>query len=352
MDKKIYVTLANGKVFEGYSFGAEKEVVGELVFTTGIDYLGAVVDPCYYGQIVTQTFPLIGNYGVIGEDVEGKKCQLSAYIVREKCDAPSNFRCTGTLEDFLKEQGIPAVYGVDTRQLTSIVREAGTMGAAITFTPFTDIAALKKYKITDAVKSVASQEVATYGEKGDCRVVVYDFGDKEKIVEELVARGCEVACVPATYSAKQALAFNPDGVVLSAGPGDPAENTQAIEAVKSLAGKKPMFGIGLGHQIFALATGAKVRKMKYGHRGANQPVRELANGKVFISNQNHGYEVVLNSVTAGKVSYLNVNDGTCEGIDYPFLNAFTVQFHPDVCGGVHDANKLYDKFVEAMKRGK
>ncbi len=352
MDKRIYLTLENGKTFEGYSFGAEKEVVGELVFTTGMTgYVETLTDPCYYGQIVAHTFPLIGNYGMIGEDMVGKKSALTAYVVREKCDAPSNFRCTGTLEDYLKREGIPAIYGVDTRELTRIIREAGVMNASLTFKPVTDFAALKNYKIENAVKAVACGESKTYGE-GKYKVALYDFGATDEIVKELLARDCQVITLPATATADEALAVGANGVVLSCGAGDPAENVEAIENIKKLIGKLPVFGVGLGHQLFALAVGGKTRKMKYGHRGANQPVKEVATGKVFISAQNHGFEVVADSLPTGTVNYINVNDGSCEGVDYAELCAFTVQFHPASYGGPHDANCLFDKFIENMKKEK
>ena len=272
--------------------------------------------------------------------------------MREKCDAPSNFRCEGTLADYLKEQGIPGVYGIDTRELTKIVREAGVMSAAITFRPFTDFAKLKGYKIKNAVKSVTSTERKTFGKEGGLHVVLYDFGAKENIVRELLARGVKITEVPAEFPAEQTLALNPDGIMLTNGPGDPAENTTIIENIKRLAGKKPIFGICLGHQLFALAMGGKTRKMKYGHRGGNQPVKQLSTGRVFISSQNHGYEVVSASLKCGELSFINVNDGTCEGVDYPDLNAFTVQFHPEACGGPRDANFLFDRFIENMRKVK
>lgn len=354
MDKKVYLTLANGKVFEGYSFGAEKEVIGELVFTTNMTgYIDTLTDPSYYGQMVAHTFPSIGNYGMIFVDKESSKCWISAYIVREKCDTPSNFRCEGTLEAYLKEQGIPAIYGIDTRELTKIIREAGVMNAAITFKPLTDFKALKAYQIADAVKAVThDSEVKTYGE-GEYNVVLYNFGVKKNTVNDLLARGCKVTEVPADYTADQVLALNPDGIVLSGGPGNPSENTQAIENIKALIGKKPILGIALGHQLFALAIGGKTRKMKYGHRGSNQPVRELKTGKIIISAQNHGYEVVSESIKEyGTVSYVNVNDGSCEGVNYPAYQAMTIQFQPDSYGGPNDANALYDEFVESMKKVK
>ena len=351
MDKKIFVTLENGKVFEGYSFGAEREVVGELVFTTGMTgYLETLTDPSYYGQIVTQTFPLIGNYGIIPPDSESKKCWVKAYIVREKCDAPSNFRCEKTIESYLKEQGIPAVYGIDTRELTRIVREAGVMNAAITFRPVTDFSAIKSYKITNAVDAVTTGEQYVTGKEKGLSVVLYDFGAKANIERELVKRGCRVTVVPAHFPAEEALKLDPDGIMLTNGPGDPAENTEIIENIKKLAGKKPIFGICLGHQLFALAMGGKTRKMKYGHRGSNQPVKQLSTGRVFISSQNHGYEVVSDSLPCGTLSFVNGNDGTCEGVDYPELNAKTVQFHPEASAGPHDANFLFDEFISRMRK--
>ena len=340
-------------MFEAISFGAEKETIGELVFTTGMTgYLETLTDPSYYGQIVAQTFPLIGNYGIIPEDAESAKCWLTAYIVREKCDAPSNFRCEKTLEAFLKEQGIPAVYGVDVRELTRTVREAGVMNAAFTFKPLKDFSALKSYRVRGAVSTVSSSNSEEKGKENGLRVVMYDFGAKGNIERELLKRGCKVITVPADTSAEQVLSLNPDGIMLTNGPGDPAENTEVIENIKKLAGKKPIFGICLGHQLFALAMGGRTRKMKYGHRGANQPVKRLSTGKVFITSQNHGYEVVSSSLPCGTLSFVNGNDNSCEGMDYPEVNAVTVQFHPEACGGPHDANYLFDEFIARMKKEK
>lgn len=353
MDKKVFLTLQNGKVFEGYSFGAEKEVIGELVFTTGMTgYIETLTDPSYYGQIVMQTFPLIGNYGMIPEDFESSKSRITGYVVREKCDAPSNFRSQGTLGNYVKVQGIPAVYGIDTRELTRIVRKAGVMNAAITFRPLKDFTELNAYRVKNAVRSVTTDKVATEGKVDGPNVVLYDFGAKQNIERELIKRGCRVTIVPANFSAEETLKLNPDGIMLANGPGDPAENTEIIEILKQLAGKKPIFGICLGHQLFALAMGGKTRKMKYGHRGSNQPVKQLSTGRVFISSQNHGYEVVSDSLPVGTLSFINANDGTCEGMDYPEVNAFTVQFHPEACGGPHDANYLFDEFIARMKKEK
>lgn len=351
---KVYLTLQNGKQFVGKRFGADGDIVGELVFTTGMTgYLETLTDPSYYGQIVTQTFPLIGNYGIIPQDAESDKPVVRAYIVREKCDEPSNFRSEGTLDDYLKKNNVIGLYGIDTRELTKIVREAGVMNASITSKPVKDFSALNSYKIVNAVNSVTSKEVEYFGDEKGYRVVVWDFGAKRNIIRSLIKRGCYCIKVPAFYTAEQILALNPDGLMLTNGPGDPAENTGIIENLKKLAGKLPIFGICLGHQLFALAMGGKTRKMKYGHRGANQPVKFLETGRVFITCQNHGYEVISSSLEGkGALSFVNANDNTCEGFDYPDINAYTVQFHPEACGGPHDAAFLFEKFIKNMKESK
>lgn len=353
MDKKVYLTLENGRVFEGRSFGAERETVGELVFTTGMTgYIETLTDPSYFGQIVLQTFPLIGNYGVIPEDFESGKCWAGGYIVRERCLAPSNFRCEMTLGEYLKRENIPAIYGVDTREIAKTVREAGVMNAAISYSPFSDPERLKAYRVRNAVLSVTADEVSVSGEKGIYTVVMYDFGAKRNIERELIGRGCRVITVPPGYPAEEVLRMRPDGIMLTNGPGDPAENTEIVKNIRRLAGKVPIFGICLGHQLFALAMGGRTRKMKYGHRGANQPVKDLGTGRVYITSQNHGYEVVSEDLKTGRLSFVNSNDGTCEGVDYPDLNAFTVQFHPEACGGPHDANFLFDRFIQNIRIAK
>lgn len=354
-EEKVYLTLQNGQVFEGKRFGAKGDVIGELVFTTGMTgYIETLTDPSYYGQIVIQTFPLIGNYGMILSDRESKKPYLSGYIVREYCEEPSNFRCEKKIDEYLKEQNVVGIYGIDTRELTKTVREAGVMNAVISSKPVKDVAAIAKYSIVDAVKKCTCAQVRTYGEENAKRtVVLWDFGAKENIVRELVRRDCRVLRVPAYYTAEQILALHPDGVMLTNGPGDPAENTEIIENIRKLAGKLPIFGICLGHQLFALAMGGKTKKMKYGHRGANQPVKELKTGTVYISSQNHGYEVIADSVKGvGEISFINANDNTCEGVEYPDLSAFTVQFHPEACAGPLDARDLFDKFMAMMDGGK
>lgn len=353
MEQEVYICLENGQTFKGYSFGATKEVIGELVFTTGMcGYIETLTDPSYYGQIVMQTFPLIGNYGIINEDKESNKPYVSAYIVREKCDKPSNFRCDEDLDTFLKENDIPGVYGVDTREITKIIRESGVMNAFITTNPKNaDYEKIKEYKIVDAVKSVSAEKPQLIpSDSHKYNVVLLDFGAKKNIVRELNKRGCNVAVMPYNTKADDILKLGVDGIMLSNGPGDPSENTEIVEELKKLIGKVPMFGICLGHQLLALAMGGKTTKLKYDHRGVNQPVKNLETGRTYISSQNHGYAVVNETIEAagGKVSYINANDGTCEGVDYEDKKAFSVQFHPEACSGPHDTRFIFDKFIDMM----
>lgn len=359
MNKQAYLILENGAVFEGVMLGAETEVIGEVVFTTAMTgYLETLTDPSYYGQIVVQTFPLMGNYGVIPQDFESEKPQLCAYVMRECCQVPSNFRAQGTLEAYLKQQGIVALCGIDTRALTRIVREAGVMNGMITKTPQLTEAqkqALGQYRVTHAVESVSRHAPYTLAAEGEEKkhVVLWDFGAKGNIARSLQKRGCRVTVMPAMSTAAEVLAQKPDGVMLSNGPGDPAENTQIIEQLRLVCQEKlPIFGICMGHQLLALAQGAKTEKMKYGHRGANQPVKDLDSGRVYITSQNHGYAVVNDSVPEGaKVQYINVNDGTCEGIAYTTRPAFSVQFHPEACAGPMDTAFLFDRFMAMMEGG-
>ena len=352
--KKGYLILQDGRVFEGFRFGAEKDTLGELVFTTGMcGYVETLTDPSYAGQIVMQTYPLIGNYGIIREDFEGACC-VKGYVVREYCDTPSNFRTDCDLDTYLKEQGVPGLCGVDTRELTRIIREHGVMNAAICDEIPADLTPIKTYAITGVVEAVSCKEPDRYPAEGEeCfRVSLLDYGAKRNIVRELQKRGCTVTVLPATTSAEEILAAGPDGVMLSNGPGDPAENTYQIEQIRKLLGKVPMFGICLGHQLTALAAGGSTYKLKYGHRGVNQPVRDVEGVRTYITSQNHGYAVDSDTVKLGKVRFVNANDGTCEGIDYPELKAFTVQFHPEACTGPKDTSFLFDQFVELMKGGR
>ena len=360
MGKKAYLMLADGQVFEGRSFGAEGTVIGEVVFTTGLTgYQETLTDPSYYGQIVTQTFPLIGNYGVNSQDNESAKSYVTGYIVREWCNAPSNFRCEGNINDFLKDHNIVGINNIDTRRLTRTIREVGVMNGVITTE---DVYAkkdellekIRAFSVRDAVKSVTNTETLTYEpEEKKYRVVLFDFGYKRNIRQELIKRGCEVIVVPANTTAEQVKEIAPDGIMLSNGPGDPAENVEIIENIKDIEKLGiPIFGICLGHQLMALANGGRTEKLKYGHRGANQPVIDLESGLTYVTSQNHGYAVIGDSIapSVGHVSHINANDKTCEGIRYTSVNAFTVQFHPEAHGGPLDTSYLFDEFVKTMEK--
>lgn len=356
--EKVYLILASGDVFEGTSIGAKGEAVGEVVFTTAMTgYLETITDPSYYGQIVVQTFPLIGNVGVIPEDFESSGIRLKGYIVRDLCGYPSNFRCKGKLGDFLKEQGIIGIQGIDTRHLTKIVRERGVMNGIITSSPKLTSAQkkmLKEYSIKGAVQETSCKEkyvIPAMGEQKR-RVALIDYGSKSNIERELVKRGCEVSVFPCSAPAEEILNGKFDGVMLSNGPGDPADNTFEIEQVgKIMQSGTPVFGICLGHQLMALSQGAKTVKLKYGHRGGNQPAMEADTGRIYVTSQNHGYAVDGASIPADKgyASFVNVNDGTCEGVNYTKANAFSVQFHPEACAGPLDTQFLFDRFISRME---
>ncbi len=348
--KKAYLILEDGNIFEGYAFGAESDTVGELVFTTGVcGYIETLTDPTYYGQIVAQTFPLIGNYGMIEEDFEGD-CHLKGYVVREWCPTPSNFRSQYDINEYLKKQGVPGIYGVDTRALTAHIRENGVMNATICYEIPENLEFIKKYVITGAVEAVTAKETFVVEAEGKKKydVALINYGKYKAIAAELSAKGCRVTVVPSSATADEIAALSPDGIVISNGPGDPAENIDGIETVKKLLGKYPIFGVCLGHQILALANGGVTFKLKYGHRGSNQPVKDLCGTHTHITLQNHGYAVAPNSITNGNVSMVNANDGTCEGIDYPAEKAFSVQFHPEACTGPVNTAFIYDKFISMM----
>ena len=436
---KAFLILADGTVFEGKSIGATGSTIGETVFTTGMSgYLETLTDPSYYGQIVTQTFPLIGNYGDIPVDYESKKSWVRGYIVRELCKQPSNFRCSGPLNDFLKAQGIIGICGIDTRALTKRLREAGVMNGMIVSGKNTEnlrpqelLAKIKDYKITNAVKlvnmkegeaspcapassaspAVASATLSSGGNNSTTKptkfceaklqaqvhscnsqteisylrhprnaphIVLFDFGAKLNIQCELEKRGCKVTVVPYNTTAEEVLKMQPDGIMLSNGPGDPAENISVIEEIRKLCEYNkqvvsirpsaysttgdssttadgsttrviPIFGICLGHQMLALARGCRTSKLKYGHRGGNHPCKDTETNRVYITSQNHGYAVENTSLPPyAKLSFFNVNDGTVEGITYTDIPAFSVQFHPEACGGPHDTNFLFDRFLKMI----
>ena len=415
---KAFLILADGTVFEGKSIGATGSTIGETVFTTGMTgYLETLTDPSYYGQIVTQTFPLIGNYGDIPVDYESKKSWVRGYIVRELCEQPSNFRCSGKLNDFLIAQGIIGICGIDTRALTKRLRESGVMNGMIVsgknaekLRPQELLAKIKDYKIEGAVERVQNNSFdnchaelvsASNGhaelisasinkipkqvrnDKIIYHIVLFDFGAKLNIQRELEKRGCKVTVVPYNTTAEEVIKMSPDGIMLSNGPGDPAENISVIEEIKKLCewNKKcviprldrgistsqtvldcrvkpdndtkyksiPIFGICLGHQMLALARGCKTSKLKYGHRGGNHPCKDTETNRVYITSQNHGYAVENTSLPPyAKMSFFNVNDGTVEGITYTDIPAFSVQFHPEACGGPHDTNFLFDRFLKMI----
>ena len=370
-----YLILANGQVFRGQSIGCPGTTIGEVVFATGmVGFEETLTDPSYYGQIITQTYPLIGNYGMNSEDVESGKIWAKGYIVREACKTPSNFRSEETLDAFLKKNGIIGIEGIDTRSLTRTLRESGVMNGAIT-TEFDPDAELEKkaalmpaitaYAVTEAVATVTCTAPKTFepttnvidGREVETplHVALLDLGCKNNIVRCLQKRGCRVTVLPGTATAAELAALNPDGLMLSNGPGDPAENVGIIANIKEMLDTGiPTFGICLGHQLTALAAGAKTCKLKYGHRGANQPVTSPAKQRTFITSQNHGYAVMADTLpeTVGKMSYFNANDGTCEGMDYFKWNCFTVQFHPEANGGPKDTEFLFDEFVKRMLAAK
>lgn len=355
--KKAYLILADGTVFTGKSFGKEGSVIGEIVFTTAMTgYEETLSDPSYCGQIVTQTFPLIGNYGTNDCDYESKGSVVSGYIVREWCEKPSNFRCRYTIDEFLKKHGIIGLYDIDTRRLTRIIRETGVMNGMITTEEFDKekaLAEIKAYTVGKVVPKVSVEKPERHdAENPRFNVALIDYGYKYNIRRELEKRGCNVTVMPWNSTADEIKALNPDGIMLSNGPGDPTDNPESIETLRNLIPAQiPTFGICLGHQLLALANGAKTVKLKYGHRGGNQPVTDLDRDRTYITSQNHGYAVVSDTVPAevGKVSHVNGNDKTCEGVKYTNAPAFTVQFHPEACGGPQDTAYLFDEFIELMQ---
>ncbi|MCQ2504169.1 MAG: carbamoyl phosphate synthase small subunit [Saccharofermentans sp.] len=352
-----YLVLENGKVFKGEGFGSDKDVIAEAVFTTSMTgYLETLTDPSYKGQAVVQTFPLIGNYGVITPDAESAAIGVSAYIVRELCEYPSNFRCEMGLEDYLAKNDIPGIKGIDTRALTRILRESGTMNLMITSDlDKVDLDKIKNYVIKDPVKQVTADSVKVYSpvEEMKYNVAMIDCGTKLNIIRCLQERGCKVTLFPSDVKASEITAIDPDGLFLSNGPGDPTDNIDTINTLKELIPSKiPTMGICLGHQLLALAHGFTTEKLHYGHRGANHPVINKDTGKILITSQNHGYAVVDSSIDSN-IAYplfVNVNDNTNEGIKYTQEPAFSVQFHPEACGGPRDSEFLFDEFIKLMER--
>ena len=394
---KAFLILEDGTVFAGTHIGAEKEVISEIVFNTSMaGYLEVLTDPSYAGQAVCMTYPLIGNYGVCLEDMESLKPWPDGFIVRELSRRPSNFRCDISIQQFLEENGVPGIAGIDTRALTQILREKGTMNGMITTKEYENLdevlPKLKAYttgkvveKVTCKEKYVVSaatdlsengpisgsakfdKEKWTAGERekkpslvkelngAGLKVALMDFGAKANIAKSLAARGCQVTVYPALTTAEEVLQDAPDGIMLSNGPGDPKECTSIIQEIKKLYDTEvPIFAICLGHQLMSLATGADTYKLKYGHRGGNHPVKDLATGRVYISSQNHGYVVDVEKLDRSVAipAFCNVNDGTNEGLAYVGKNVFTVQFHPEACPGPQDSGYLFDRYIDMMKRAK
>lgn len=351
---KAFLILEDGTVFEGTSIGSSKEVISEIVFNTSMTgYLEVLTDPSYAGQAVVMTYPLIGNYGIT-PDMESVRPWPDGYIVRELSRMPSNFRCQGTIQEFLEKYGIPGIAGIDTRALTKILREKGTMNGMITtnenYCIKEIIPKLREYHTGNVVKKVTCTECSTLKGKGK-KVALLDLGAKQNIAKSLNQRGCEVTVYPAYTPAEEILQAKPDGIMLSNGPGDPKECKEIIEEIKKLAeSDTPIFAICLGHQLMALAHGADTYKMKYGHRGGNHPVKDLETGRVYISSQNHGYVVDTDSLDSSVAvpAFVNVNDGTNEGLKYTGKNIYTVQFHPEACPGPQDSAYLFDKFIRMM----
>ena len=370
-----HLALADGTLFQGRAFGADASVIGEVVFTTGMTgYQEVLTDPSYCGQIVTMTAPHIGNTGINAEDPESvdSRPQVAGFVVRDRSVIVSNFRSEESLDQYLLRYGIAAITDIDTRKLTRHLRDKGAQNGAIGSEP-PDVLVERARSAPsmeglDLVERVTPKAAYDFSETrgawsapfGDSvhppsrklHVVAFDFGAKRNILRCLVDAGCKVTAVPASTSSREILARNPDGVFLSNGPGDPAAVTYAAATIRELLGKKPIFGICLGHQLLALALGAKTYKLKFGHRGLNQPVKDLATGRVEITTQNHGFVVDVDSISGiAKTTHLHLNDGTSEGLEAPDVRAFSVQYHPEAAAGPHDALYLFDRFVKSMEKG-
>jgi carbamoyl-phosphate synthase small subunit len=370
--KKATLVIEDGSVFEGLSFGAEGEAYGEVVFNTSITgYQEILTDPSYNGQIVAMTYPEIGNYGVNPEDVESRKPFLRGFVVKEYWREPSNWRSRGSLGSYLSENGVVGIEGVDTRSLTKLIRSKGAQKAVISTTESNTSKLLKKVRSSQGIVGIdlvtevscdntyewsggsgfwrpAADETTVEGKR--LRVVAYDYGLKRNILRKLADHGCDVSIVPSRTPPHEILSMEPDGIFLSNGPGDPAAVAYAVESVRTLIGKKPIFGICLGHQILGLALGGTTYKLKFGHRGANQPVKNLKTGKVEITSQNHGFAVDAESLGGDvEITHINLNDNTVEGLRHRVHPAFSVQYHPEASPGPHDSSYLFGEFIKLME---
>lgn len=353
---KAYLILEDGSVYKGENVGALREAVSEIVFNTSMTgYLEVMTDPSYAGQAVVMTYPLIGNYGICYDDMESDRPWIDGLIVRELSEVASNFRNEDSIQNFLIKNNIPCICGIDTRDLTKRLREHGTMNGFITvdssFVVEKILQRIKEYSVKGVVKRTSTKEAYSLPGKGK-RVVLIDFGAKKNIARQLQKRGCEVIVVPCDTKAKEILKLKPDGIMLSNGPGDPKENVDIIKEIKKLYDTDiPIFAICLGHQLMALATGANTYKLRYGHRGGNHPVKDLETGRTYISSQNHGYAVDESTLDKNICvpAFVNVNDGTNEGLRYINKKIFTVQYHPEACPGPRDSSYLFDKFIKMME---
>jgi len=351
---KATLLLEDGTVFTGRGFGARADAVGEVVFNTGMTgYQEVITDPSYCGQIVAMTYPLIGNYGINRDDFESSRPWIHGFVVRELEQVPSNWRAAFTVDDLLKEYGIPGISGIDTRQLTRKLRQHGTMKGIISTTDksVAELAAILKDTAlpTNQVELVSDRTVYRSPGRNE-RIVLVDFGSKLGILGDMAARGMDVVVVPYNYTADQIRKLCPDGIVLSNGPGDPKDVPGAVDTIRELVGEIPIFGICLGHQLLALACGADTEKMKFGHRGSNHPVRDLRTGRCYITSQNHGYTVRESSLagTGLVVTHINNNDGTIEGLKHEKWPAFSVQYHPEAAPGPFDSGVLFDEFIDLI----
>ena len=353
---KAYLILEDGSIYDGKNVGACREAVSEIVFNTSMTgYLEVMTDPSYAGQAVVMTYPLIGNYGICYDDMESYRPWIDGLIVRELSEVASNFRNEDSIQNFLIKNNIPCICGIDTRDLTKRLREHGTMNGFITvdssFVVEKILQRIKEYSVKGVVKRTSTKEAYSLPGKGK-RVVLIDFGAKKNIARQLQKRGCEVIVVPCDTKAKEILKLKPDGIMLSNGPGDPKENVDIIKEIKKLYDTDiPIFAICLGHQLMALATGADTYKLRYGHRGGNHPVKDLETGRTYISSQNHGYAVDESTLDENICvpAFVNVNDGTNEGLRYINKKIFTVQYHPEACPGPCDSSYLFDKFIKMME---
>ncbi|MDL2252694.1 carbamoyl phosphate synthase small subunit [Ruminococcaceae bacterium OttesenSCG-928-I18] len=357
-NNKAYLILADETVYPGHAFGAETDTIGEVVFTTSMSgYQESLTDPGNIGTILCQTFPSAGNYGLNSLDSESSRVWPAGYVTREWCAHPSNFRSEVNLDLFLRDHGVPGLAGIDTRSLTRHLRQKGTLVGALVHTLPEDLrqfcAGLQKERpLRNAVRHVSRKEPTGFPAEGvrKHKVVLYDFGVKNSVIRQLCLRGCEVVAVPFDYPADKAAVLSPDGLLLSNGPGDAEELSALFGNIQKLTTfGLPLFGIDLGHQLLALALGAKSEKLPFGHHGENQPVTDLQRGRTYITSQGHSHSVLAESIRAGQVSHLNANDGSVEGIRYPALSAFSVQFHAEACAGPEDTLFLFDDFIQMME---